>query len=124
MIAHRILNKCILLFLFPLFVAAQEESKASQELFVALYTTGSSWDKEKSPGQQSYFKEHSAFLSGLRKDSVIVLGARYSDTGMLVLKAQSLQAATDLLQSDIAVKEKLFNVEVHTFNPFYKGCLD
>ncbi|MEM7485910.1 MAG: hypothetical protein AAF348_11945 [Bacteroidota bacterium] len=96
----------------------------SENHFVALYTLGDSWDMEKQPEEQSYFKEHSAFLSKLRKEKKILIGARYSDTGMLVLKAKDLEAIKELLHQDIAIQNKLFNLIIHPFSPFYKGCIE
>lgn len=120
------LKKCMLLFflLFSFSGLAQDVDNEEPELFVALYTTGLSWDIEKPPNEQAHFKEHSSFLNRLRKANIIVLGARYSDTGMIVVKAQNLEAAMQLLQSDIAVQQKLFDVEIHPFKPFYQGCLE
>ncbi|WP_222982189.1 YciI family protein [Flagellimonas meishanensis] len=117
------MKKYILLLLFPLLVQAQEQEVGPSH-FVALYTVGSLWDMEKQPGEQPFFKDHSAFLSRLRKDSVIVMGARYSDTGMIVFKALDLKSAEALLHEDIAVQNELFNIEVHPFNAFYKGCVE
>ena len=109
--------------LLPFFMTAQKIEKEKSQ-FVALYTVGSLWDMEKAPEDQSYFMEHSAFLSKLRKDNTIVMGARYSDTGMIVLEATDLEAAKNLLHEDVALQNELFNVEVHPFNVFYKGCFD
>ncbi|MFC4220824.1 YciI family protein [Flagellimonas marina] len=113
----------VLFLLLPFFMTAQESEKEKSR-FVALYTIGSLWDTNKAPNDQAYFKEHSAFLSKLRKDNTIVMGARYSDTGMIVLEATDLEAAKNLLFEDVALQNQLFNVEVHPFNVFYKGCFD
>ncbi len=109
------------LLVFPLLNYSQEKEDT---YFVALYTLGDSWDSNKSPGEQTHFKEHSAHLSKLRSDSIIVIGARYSDTGMIVLKSKNLAEAKSLLLEDIAVKNDLFRVEIHPFQPFYKGTLE
>lgn len=113
----------VLFLLFSLFINAQE-SEVQKSHFVALYTVGALWDMDKQPNDQPYFKEHSAFLSKLRKENTIVMGARYSDTGMIVLQATDLESAKNLLLKDIALQNQLFNVEVHPFNVFYKGCFD
>ncbi|UJH66047.1 YciI family protein [Allomuricauda sp. SCSIO 65647] len=116
-----------LLFLFllvPMLVTGQETDDKKESLFVVLYTVGENWNTEKSPNEQPYFKDHSAFLKKLRNDTIITLGARYADTGMIVLKAPNLDAAKKLVNSDIAVQHHLFNVEVHAFAPFYKGCIE
>lgn len=76
------------------------------------------------PNDQPYFKEHSAFLAKLRKENTIVIGARYSDTGMIVFQAMDLESAKNLLLEDVALQKQLFNVEVHPFNAFSKGCIE
>lgn len=120
-------GKALLLFLFvmclPVPSFSQDET-VDESQFIALYTLGENWDMEKQPQEQMYFKEHSAFLSDLRKTSRIILGARYSATGMLVIKAKDLKAAEELLHQDVAIQHKLFKLEIHPFAPFYKGCID
>ncbi|NAY91859.1 hypothetical protein GTQ34_08015 [Muricauda sp. JGD-17] len=117
------MKKIILLLILPLMAQAQK-SEVEIPHFVALYTLGASWNMEVEPMEQQFFKEHSAFLAQLRKDSTIVVGARYSDTGMIVFKASDLKAAETLLHEDVAIQNELFNVEVHPFDVFYKGCID
>ncbi|HYF31027.1 MAG TPA: hypothetical protein VD993_07900 [Chitinophagaceae bacterium] len=95
----------------------------SDSLFVVIYTTGQKWDASKSPYDQAYFNDHSAFMSKLRKDAVTLLGARYSDKGMLVIKAADLQSAQELITGDKAVSNGTFNAEVHPANFFYTGCV-
>ena len=117
------MKKLLLFLLLPFFMIAQE-SEEKKSHFVALYTVGSLWDMDKEPTDQAYFMEHSAFLSKLRKEKTIVMGARYSDTGMIVLEATDLEAAKNILFEDVALQNELFNVEVHPFNIFYKGCFE
>ena len=117
------MKACFWLLLFPLFLFAQEE-KGEKSHFIALYTVGVNWDADKTPNDQLYFKEHSAFLSKLRKEKTIIMGARYSDTGMIVLEAVDLESAQNLLHEDIALQKGLFNVVVHPFHAFYTGCID
>ena len=114
----------ILLLLLPFVLYSQEDNVENDSYFIALYTLGETWDTEKPPQEQVYFKEHSAFLQQLRKAEQITVGARYAATGMLILKAKDLATAKDLLHSDVAVQNQLFNVEVQAFAPFYKGCIE
>ncbi|WP_394974569.1 hypothetical protein [uncultured Croceitalea sp.] len=115
----------VLLFLFfPILLIAQESPQKSDQYFIALYTVGENWDVKKSPGEQLYFKEHSSFLSQLRKDKIIVTGARYSDTGMLILKATDFKTIESMLQQDLAIQNKLFELEIHPYASFYKGCIE
>jgi uncharacterized protein YciI len=93
-------------------------------LYIVTYTTGPSWDVAKLPGEQPYFKEHSANLGKLRKDGVITAGARYGDKGIIFIKASSLQAAKEIVFADQAVASKLFNADVQKLNVFYDGCIE
>ena len=117
------MKKYFIFFLFPLMVQAQEP-QVETSLFVGLYTVGPSWDMEKEPQDQQFFMDHSAFLSKLRKEGNIDMGARFGETGMIVFKATDLDTAKALLRKDIALQNELFRVEVHPFNVFYKGCVD
>lgn len=107
----------------PLLSFSQSEEKADS-YFIALYTLGDSWDMDKQPQEQTYFKEHSMFLSQLRKQEKISVGARYSDTGMLIIKGKSEEEVKNMLHEDVAIQNKLFKLEIHPFSPFYKGCID
>ncbi|MEX0313194.1 MAG: YciI family protein [Allomuricauda sp.] len=113
----------LFLLLLPCFMLSQENTEQKSH-FIALYTVGEHWDKEKMPHEQEYFKEHSSFLSKLRKEKKIVMGARYADTGMIIVLADSLEVAKSMLFEDVALQQKLFNVEIHPFNAFYKGCIE
>ncbi|MEM8998763.1 MAG: DUF5694 domain-containing protein [Bacteroidota bacterium] len=95
-----------------------------ESYFVALYTLGERWDTSKPPSKQVYFGAHSAFLSKLRSEKQIIVGARYSDTGMIILKSESLEKAKETLHADLAIKNKLFQIEIHPFNAFYGGKID
>ncbi len=116
----------IIAFVFMSNMAFPQETEAENELayFVVLYTLGETWDVSKQPHEQTYFKDHSAHLSELRKTSKIVLGARYSDTGMIVLKVKDEEEAKDLIHQDPAIQNKMFKAEIFPYFPFYKGCLE
>ena len=117
----------VVLLSFSITIHLKAQSSADGDdlqKFIVLYTLGESWDATKNPQEQTYFADHSAHLQSLRKDSVIVIGARYSDTGMLIIQARDETAAHELIKSDLAIKNELFKVEIHMFSPFYKGCVE
>jgi hypothetical protein len=93
-------------------------------LYIVTYTTGPSWDAAKAPNEQTYFMDHSAHLGKLRKEGVIKAGARYGEKGIIFLSAPSLSAAKEIVFSDHAVANKLFNAEVQKLNVFYDGCIE
>ncbi len=117
-----------LLLLIPFFwgcsLQAQSVVGAKDSLYIVTYTVGEAWDKAKGPGEQMYFKEHSARLGQLRKGGVIKFGARYADKGIIVITAPTLTAAKDIVGKDIAVANKLFNADVQKLGIFYEGCLE
>jgi len=124
------MNKVIFLFSILFFSCkvtthAQDHSPQSDlENFIVIYKLGDNWDTSKSPQEQVHFKEHSAFLSNLRKEKSIVLGARYAETGMIILLAKDVEEANEIIRSDVATQNDLFKVEIHPLSPFYKGCID
>jgi hypothetical protein len=106
-------------------VLSQETvNKKDSGYFVVLYTIGENWDHTKQAHEQQYFKEHSAYLSELRKAKKIEIGARFSDIGMILLKADSEAEALDIISKDAAVQNKIFKTEFFSFFPFYKGCIE
>jgi len=101
-----------------------QSQPAQDSLYIVTYTTGSAWDVGKKPNEQNYFKEHSSNLSAWRKNGTIKLGARYAEKGMIIIAAGSIQAARELIFTDPAVVNKLFNADVQKLNLFYEGCLE
>jgi hypothetical protein len=118
---------CLTLILSAFVTAAfaQEHSNPARatEYFIVIYTTGSGWNKSKPANEQTHFKEHTEHLSELRKANKIDIGGRYSDIGMLLLKAKGEDEAREMITSDVAIKNKLFKAEIFPFDPFYKGCV-
>lgn len=103
---------------------SQVENKDSSFYFVLIYTTGENWDTTKQFYEQAYFQEHSAHLSSLRKSGNMPLGGRYSDKGLLILKAKNQKEAERLVNSDPSIQNKTFKVEIHYYDVFYAGCLE
>lgn len=92
-------------------------------LFAVELRVGSRWEPAKQPHEQAYFREHSANLKRLRDDGQLVLGARYSDKGFLVLAAASEADAKTLLEADPSIQNEVFAFQIHPFNVFYSGCV-
>jgi uncharacterized protein YciI len=92
-------------------------------MFAVEFRTGSSWDTGKPPHEQRFFRDHSANLKRLRDEGRLVLGARYSDKGLVVLAAASESEARSLIDVDPSVQYKVFVYEIHPMNVFYSGCL-
>ncbi len=103
------------------FVAIKKEQK--KNLFVVIYSTGSGWNASKPPNEQLYFTAHSQRLQLLRKENKILIGARYSDKGMIVMTGDTEAEIKEIVFADSAVISKTFNAEVYPYNVFYYGCL-
>lgn len=105
-------------------LATAQEVKPADSLYIVTYVTGSLWDTTKQAYEQPYFKDHSANLAKLRKEGVITAGARYGDKGIIFIKAKSMVVARDLILTDLAVINKLFNAEIQKLSVFYEGCIE
>ena len=92
--------------------------------FIVIFSLGPQWDHKKPANEQTGMSEHSANLQKLRKDGTIAIGARYSDKGMIIIKADSIDSARGLFSSDPMVKADVFTMEVHEWKPFYKGIVE
>lgn len=103
--------------------AAQDSAAAKQPLFVAIFSLGPNWQTDKPAPEQAYFKAHSENLKKLRGEQKIVLGARYADKGMIIVAAADEKEARAMLEADPMVMHQVFNLELHPFRPFYKGCI-
>jgi uncharacterized protein YciI len=103
--------------------AAASSPEAAGRLFAVEIKTGPSWDHNKAPNEQAQFREHSANLKKLRDAGQIVVGARYSDKGLLIFTAKSVAEVKQLMDQDPSISAGTFKYEVHDFNVFYSGTL-
>jgi len=101
--------------------AQPSTADADARLYAVEIRTGPKWDGAQPTQQQAYFKEHSANLRQLRESGRLVLGARYSDKGLVILSAASAEEARALMNQDPAIAHGTFVYELHEFNVFYAG---
>ena len=104
--------------------ALHDSAAVKKALFIAIFSLGPSWQADKPAHEQAYFKEHSTNLKKLRAEKKILVGARYSDKGMIIITAANEQEARAILEPDPMVANKVFNLELYPFDPFYKGCIE
>ena len=71
--------------------------------------------------EQTGFAGHSANLARLRKDGILLFGARYSDKGVVLLRLPDEAAVHTELAADPALAAGVFKAAVHAFHPFYPG---
>lgn len=112
--------------LAPALAQAQSEAAApatteALSLFAIEFKTGPNWDASKPPQEQAHFQAHSANLKRLRENGSLLLGARYADKGLIVLKAGSLEEARAMIEVDPSIETGTFVFEAHPFNVFYPG---
>lgn len=95
----------------------------SGPLFAAVFRTGPNWDAAKAPGDQPFFREHSANLAKLRAAGSIVMGARYGDVGLIVVTAPTAADARTLFEADPSIAAGTFALDVHRLAVFYPGMV-
>ncbi len=92
-------------------------------LFAVQIRTGDRWDTSKPPNEQLHFRDHSANLKRLRDAGHLILGARFSDVGLIIVAAESEAQARAMMDEDPSFEAGIFRYEVHLFNVFYSGSL-
>lgn len=92
-------------------------------LYAVQVRVGDKWDASKPPQEQALFREHSANLKRLRDAGHLVMGARFSDVGLIVLAAESEAQARAMMDADPSIAAGTFRYEVHAFNVFYPGTV-
>ncbi|MDH3647022.1 MAG: YciI family protein [Gammaproteobacteria bacterium] len=105
----------------PTSVASAAEPEL--RLFAVEIKVGPNWDSSKSPNEQAFFEEHSSNLKHLREAGHIVMGARYSDIGLIIFSARSAEAVEALMSQDPSMTAGTFKYEVHALNVFYPGLV-
>jgi hypothetical protein len=119
---------CVLLAVAATSGIAQLQQTAAIEqnlpLFAVEIKVGSKWDQSKPPQEQQYFREHSANLKRLRDAGNLIMGARYSDKGLVILAAQTEEEAKAMMDVDPSIKGDVFKYELHPFGVFYSGSVN
>jgi uncharacterized protein YciI len=123
---HALLSALLGVAVFGASAQAQQSPVLEQSLplFAVEIRTGPKWDQSKPPQEQLYFREHSANLKRLREAGSLVMGARYSDKGLVVLAALSEEEARAMMDVDPSIKAEVFKYEVHAFSVFYSGSVN
>jgi len=90
-------------------------------LFSVQFTTGPNWDTRKPPHEQPFFKEHSANLGRLRKEGSLIIGARYGEFGLIILRLPDEAAVRNEIDQDLSVANGTFAARIDAFRPFMHG---
>lgn len=98
---------------------AQEDAR----LFAVRFQPGPGWDQSRAPGAQAGFAAHSANLQRLAREGTIVLGGRFAELGLVVIKSRDLDTARALFADDPAVAAKVFDIRIDTWSTIFDGCV-
>lgn len=101
--------------------AADPGPAQAPKLFAVTFTTGPKWDPAKPPQDQAFFKEHSANLARLRTENISVLGGRFGDKGLLLVRAPDAAAVRAQLARDPSLAAGTFVATVEDYLPFQHG---
>jgi len=93
------------------------------QLFVMMYTTGPAWDPAIPPAQQRHFDQHSANLARLRQDGQIVMGGRFGQWGLILVRADDEAGAQALFAADSSLASGTFRAELHRWSTIYEGSV-
>lgn len=104
----------------PADVTSTRPAAAPLPLFAVEVRVGPKWDASKAPQEQNLFREHSANLKRLRDAGHLVMGARYSDIGLIILAAETEASARAMIDADPSMAAGTFKYDIHPFNVFYR----
>lgn len=117
----RLLPALLLVFIPVLRAADPTPAAPAPKLYAVTITTGPGWDGQKAPNEQKFFKEHSANLARMRAESTLVLGGRYAEKGLLLMRAPDEAAVRAQLAQDPSITAGTFQALIEEFRPFYHG---
>jgi len=106
-----------------IFVLTSNKITDTDNYFIVHYTTGKNWNKKLDFEAQQYSQSHSKYLSSMKKNKIIVFGIRYSNKGMICIKAKNMNQAKSIVNSDTAVMKQIFATDIQEADVFYDGCL-
>lgn len=92
-------------------------------LFAVEITVGPKWEPGRPAHEQQYFREHSANLQRIREAGSLVMGARYSDKGLVVLAARDESHAREMMDEDPSIRAGVFRYQLYPFSVFYGGTV-
>jgi uncharacterized protein YciI len=91
------------------------------KIYAVTFTTGPNWDATKPAAEQKFMREHSANLARLRTAGISILGGRYADKGLLLVRASDEAAVRAELAQDPSLAAGTFQAAVDEYQPFQHG---
>jgi ketosteroid isomerase-like protein len=102
-------------------IASSQSTPPPPKLYAVRLTKGPAWDEAKSPNEQTGMREHSTNIARLRREGTLVLGARFGELGLLVLRVPDEAAVQTQLAPDPAITGGVLKVQTDVFMPFAHG---
>jgi len=95
----------------------------ADSLFAVLFRTGPAWRADRSPTEQEHFQTHSRNLGRLRQEGRIVLGGRYGEVGLIVVRAANRDEARGFFAADSSVAKGVFTAEILPWRTLFPGAV-
>lgn len=102
-------------------LAAQAPAETPPPLWAVRLTVGPAWDAARAPNDQTGMREHSANIARMRAEGVLVVGARFGELGLLVLRVPDEEAVRTQLAPDPAIQGGVFEVRIDRWSGFAHG---
>jgi hypothetical protein len=106
--------------MFPLLLALLSPVDT---IYAVTIRTGPAWDQSKPANEQVHFPTHSQNLFKLRQDGRIVLGGRYGDVGLILVRAANEAEARDLFAADSSLARGVFRAELQVWRTIFDGAV-
>lgn len=100
---------------------AQAAAAPPPALFAVRLTTGPAWDTTRAPNAQPGMAEHSANIARMRREGVLVFGARFGELGLMVLRVPDEATARQQFAGDPTIASGVFAMRVDRYQPFAHG---
>ncbi len=96
-------------------------AQAPPRFYAVRLSTGPAWDGAKPANDQTGMAAHSQNIARLRREGTLVLGGRFGELGLLVLRVPDEAAARQALAPDPTSTNGVFKVQIDVFSPFAHG---
>jgi hypothetical protein len=95
----------------------------SDTIYAVTIRTGPAWDQSKPPNEQLHFRTHSQNLLRLREEGKIVLGGRFGDVGLILVRAANQAEARQLFAADSSLARGVFQAEFTVWRTIFDGAV-
>lgn len=97
------------------------DEQAADSLYAMVFTRGPAWDESRAPGEQLFFREHSQNLARLRREQRILMGGRFGDAGLVLIRARDRAHGDSLFAADSTIARGVFRADLHPWRTIYEG---